>query len=180
MARRVNMGVFDVLKSIVDFKVAVAKPLAARAAQAEADLPGLGSYLQSLRDWERSISRYETPRYEDGEDTPADLESKINMAQQDIARGASAVQDLKFADKFYITYKLAMLEPQMETFRADLRDAEAWVEHWRCMRSGVSLDDYEDADDMERERAYYTCEYERAVKNVRDLKSKLIELQNIR
>ncbi|MBQ3039710.1 MAG: hypothetical protein IJD41_04100 [Alphaproteobacteria bacterium] len=180
MAKRVNIGVFHILKSIVDSKVAVAKPLADAAKRAEIALPGLGSHLQSLRDWEHSISRYETPRYEDGEDTPTDLENKIEAAKQDIALGASAVLDLKFADKFNTTYKLAMLEPQMEAFRADLRDAEAWAEHWSRMRNGISLDDYEDADDMERDKAYYTCEYERAVKNVRDLKSKLIELQNIK
>lgn len=180
MAKRVNIGVFHILKSIVDSKVAVAKPLVARATQAEATLPDLWSHLQSLRDWERSISRYETPRYEDGEDTPADLEIKIGKAKQDAARGVYARQDLKFADEFNITYKLAIREPQMQAFRAELHDAEAWAEHWSRMRSGISLDDYEDIDDMERDRAYFTCEYEQAVKNVRDLKSKLNELQNIR
>ena len=73
-----------------------------------------------------------------------------------------------------------MLEPRLEAFRIDLRDTEAWVEHWARMRNGISLDDYEDTDDMERDRTYFAFEYEQAVKRVRELKSKLNELQNIR
>lgn len=180
MAKRVNIGVFHILKSVVDFKVAKAKPLAESAKQADAELPGLNARLQGLREWENSIVRYEKPSYETNEETPYDLERKIEAAQNDIARGAFPIQELKFADKFNVTYKLAMLEPKLETFRADLRDAEAWVEHWAQLRNSISMDDYEDVDDMERDRAYYACEYERAIKNVRDLKSRLIELQNIR
>ena len=180
MAKRVNIGVFHILKSVVDFKAAKAKPLAESAEQADAELPGLNVRLQGLRDWEASISHYETPRYEKGEDTPADLEHKIEIAKDNIARGAFAIQELKFADKFNATYKVAMLEPRLEAFRIDLRDAEAWVEHWARMRNGISLDDYEDTDDMERDRTYFAFEYEQAIKRVRELKSKLNELQNIR
>ena len=81
MAKRVNIGVFHILKSVVDFKVAKAKPLAESAKQADAELPGLNVRLQGLRDWEASISHYQTPRYEEGEDTPADLERKIEIAK---------------------------------------------------------------------------------------------------
>ena len=180
MTKRVNIAVFHVLKSIVDSKVAVAKPLVKRARVAQEALPGLCSHLRSLQEWERSISHYETPRYEKGEDTPADLERKIETENKHIERGAAAIQDLDFADKFNVTYKLALLEPQLVDLRKRLRDAEAWVEHWNALRNQLVLDDYDEPDDMERDRVYYANEYERAVKNLRELKIKLNDLQNVR
>lgn len=180
MTKRVNIGVFHVLKSIVDSKVAVAQPLVVRAKKASDSLPGLYAYLQSLQDWERSISRYETPQYEAGEDTPSDLERKISCTEEDVARGELAARDLMFADKFNATYKLAMLTPKLNAVRKELRDAEAWVEHWAALKNSICLDDYEDADDMERDKGYYAQEYERALRNVRNLKIKLNDLQNVR
>lgn len=180
MTKRVNIGVFHILKSVVDSKVAVARPLVVRGKKASEALPGLYAHLQSLQEWERSISRYETPHYEADEDTPADLERKIESAKMDTARGELAAKDLKFADEFNVTYKLAVLTPKLDAVRKDLRDAEAWVEHWAVLKNSISLDDYEDTDDMERDKTYYTKEYERALRNVRDLKTKLNDLQNVR
>lgn len=180
MTKRVNIDVFHILKSVVDARVAAARPLVARANAAAARLPDLERSLEGLYDWENSMSRYETPHYEPGEDTPTDLEIKIADAKRTIARATQAKQDLEFAGKFNATYRLALIYPQIQAIKTDLREAEYWQEHWNGMYNLVDSDETRDIDERERAKAYYACECENARKNILKLKNKLFELQNVR
>lgn len=178
MTRRVNIAVFDVLKSIVDSKVAQAASVAGQAKIAADRLPKLRQSLENLRQWEGSIARYETPHYDDGEETPADLEQEIDVAQRCVQRGQIASQDVEYASRFYSMYRYIQQEPKRNEIRKQLGEAEVWADHWASLCDSVS--DIDDIDDMEKNKAYYLYEYERAAKRVRELNIELNSLRHVR
>lgn len=174
MRKRVKIEVFNILKSIVDSRV-VGLPDVVRAGhEAYAHLPDLEDELKNLSAWERREARYGRPKYEPGEKTPDDYVSEIEAAKCAISAGCDAADELKAADQFYVTHRIAMNTPKIQQLEKELSSEQCWLAHWQAKLS--SMESNQD-DDGVSERGHCEMEYERVQNRIHDIQKKLAELQ---
>lgn len=179
MVKRVSMTVFDVLKSLVDDKVAKAPDVIKAGRDATDALPRLEEDLENLRRWEEREAHMGGVKYDEDEETPDDYERKIRRAKEKIRLAAVAQENISLSASFYRTYKLASLSPQIQELTKELQDADAWCEHWKSELNSVDYtDENKDFDDQEADKAHYTLEYQKAYKRKCELQKQLDNLCN--
>ncbi len=101
--KRTPIGVFKVLKSIMDAKVAPLREAVNTGNRAQTELPVLCERISNLQTFIRN-SRYDPSDTREAEIEITEYEYQLHGIQKKIARGQSAEKDLAYAEKFYASY----------------------------------------------------------------------------
>lgn len=101
--KRTPIGVFEVLKSIMDAKVAPLREAVNTGNRAQTELPVLCERISNLQTFIRN-SRYDPADVREAETEITEYEYQLHGIQKKIARGQSAEKDLVYADNFYASY----------------------------------------------------------------------------
>ena len=167
-------------KADMDLHVCELRKKVAHGEEAAERLPLVVDQLDATRKYLRTSAVYEVVRYEDGEQTLADLEHEVDLLNEDIKCAEVARGQLVEAERFYRAYHYVVNGPKIRALRRELTEAECWVEQWNDRIRFVDCDTEEDIDKCDQEKAH--CEYELACarEKVCILQNKIRDLRNVR
>lgn len=101
--KRTPIGVFEVLKSIMDAKVATLNVVVNTGNRAQAELPVICERIHNLQEFART-NRYDSSDVRETETEIIEYEYQLHGIQKKIARGQMAEKELVYAKDFYASY----------------------------------------------------------------------------
>ena len=181
--KKVSLGVFHVLKSVMDSKATALRTQIEVARRAKMEEPTLYDHIGNLQQY-IDANRYDAVSAREAEYELADYEQQAAAVRAKIQAGQSAQSQLAFVDKFNVTYRGIINGPRIRERRAESKQIEAEMD---------LIDDYIFAceinlDRLERDAATYAqsesdlekyrAEYNDLTQRLNSISRQLYELQN--
>lgn len=125
--KHANMAIFNVLKSVMDYKVKILNTAVDAGRRAEQERPVIYEHISHLQHYVMN-NRYEPSEVREAEEALVDYEQQTVGINSKIDRGNAAKTELKCADKFYSIYnsvhKLSTSGPRIQSLLARQSEIE--------------------------------------------------------
>ncbi|MBQ5700291.1 MAG: hypothetical protein IIV74_03295 [Alphaproteobacteria bacterium] len=134
--KKVSMGVMNLLKSVVDYKVKTLRIVADAGKRAADEETRVCEIISNLNDYIANARRYDAADAHEAEAELYDYESQAAAIRTKIIRGEKAKTQLQYADRFYKMYddvKGKRKAVHVIAERAELEDKIAVLE--KCMEA---------------------------------------------
>lgn len=180
--KKTSIGVFNILKSIVDYKKTNLKQIVSMGHRAEIEEPIIYSHINALNQYIRT-NRYDAADVRETECEIADLEHQAIGIRTKINKGRFAAKELdqvKIFDQMYktIAYAPTIKELQQEKIATEIKIAKIENSMDICelnMEPGIYSDDI--INQAKQDMEHYQQEYTYQNKKLQNIISQLNQLQ---
>lgn len=183
MAKKVNTGVFDILKSLADDKAAKLEAIVRSGREAEASIPTLEQDIQNLQEYIEN-NRYDRASVREAKADIADTQSKIHDALEQKKDGEKAAADLaQHYQKFKKTYvgavrgdKIAQIQAAIDALRNEIAKIDGNMDTEMINMENETLDD-EVRNQAREDFELYQQQQESLLKMIEQYKAELNDAQ---
>ncbi len=182
MAKKVNAGVFDILKSLADDKAAKLEKTVQRGRDAKESIGPIESHIKNLQEY-ASRNSYDRESVRDAEADIADFEAQLSVAHQKKADGEKAAADLAHYPKFKKTYvsavrgdKIAQIQAAIDALRNEIAKIDGNMDTEMINMENETLDD-EIRNQAREDFELYQQQQESLLKMIEQYKSELNDAQ---